>query len=272
MHAAIGSDAKERGIERPVDLHPAHVQRQHPREPVVRSRPRRQDLKRRRALEHHPTLPRVFRRAGAFPHSPVRQFPTAPVPRGMTDDSLSLLGIEAVDIARSGDPPVLPAQPHARTAVTPAHRAARRLRRVRSHCQGDARSSKPGKARSKRGFAWRGPGGVGAITHAPTPPARAQDEQTTLRHCGGVALPDARLPPPSIVPATASMPWLSFPLVVLPLSELPAAPPGESSKSRCRCPGLRSRCCRRAGCRCSRRRRCRRLRPGRPGSRWPRCQ
>ena len=45
-----------------------------------------------------------------------------------------------------------------------------------------------------------------------------------------MALPNARLPPPSIVPVTASMPWFSFLLAVLPLTVLPAASPGASSK------------------------------------------
>ena len=57
---------------------------------------------------------------------------------------------------------------------------------------------------------------------------RDQAEQTTFTHCG-VALPDARLPPLSIVPGTASIPGPSLRLAVLPFRELPAAWPLLSS-------------------------------------------
>src|SRR3978361_1292482 len=59
-----------------------------------------------------------------------------------------------------------------------------------------------------------------------------QPAQVTLTHCGGVALPLARLPPPSLVPARASIPCPRFLLALLPLSELPVVSPGASSAIR----------------------------------------
>ena len=82
-------------------------------------------------------------------------------------------------------------------------------------------------------------GGEGAETSPP--PGSGHVEQTTFTHCGCVALPLARLPPPSIEPGVASIPWPWFLPGGVALQRVPARGAGlcpRRSRSRCR----RSRC------------------------------
>ena len=82
---SVGSHADERSVERPVGLDRPDVHRQHARQAVVGREPRRDDLKRRRVLQHDRTPSRTGLRGDPGTHVGLPRCAPAVPPTGSRD-------------------------------------------------------------------------------------------------------------------------------------------------------------------------------------------